>query len=159
MNVRNESKIPIDQIERNASRYRLKVRHSAIHHRGVFALQAIPRNRKVIEYAGAHVRFLEAVRRQRRLKRLGKPLNVYYGLLRRGWVIDGSAGGNGSQFINHCCDPNLGVRRMSGHVLFFSKRRIGAGEELTTDYRYKKGAAPTRCRCGSPRCRGTINIK
>lgn len=143
----------------NASRYRLQIRQSAIHHHGVFALETIPRNHRVIEYAGARLRFREAVRRQRRLKRLGKPLNRYFAWLCRGWVIDGSAGGNGAQLINHCCDPNLGVRRIRGHLLFFSKRRIRAGDELTLDYRYKKNEKPTRCRCGSPKCRGTINVK
>lgn len=159
MRTARGSGIQIGQIEGNESRYRLLIRRSAIHRRGVFALESIPRNHRVIEYTGAHMRLREAKRLQRRLRRLGKPLNVYLGVLSPGWVIDGSAGGNGAQFINHCCDPNLGVRRMRGHVLFFSKRRIHAGDELTVDYRYDKNEKATHCRCGSPKCRGTINLK
>lgn len=147
------------QITQGASRYRLRIKTSSIHHRGVFTLEAIPRNRQVIEYAGQRLRFRDALRAQRRLKRLGKPLNVFYAALTRRWVINGAVGGNGSHFINHCCDPNLGVRRTRGRLLFFSRRPIRAGEELSLDYRYQKGVAVTPCRCGSPKCRGTINVK
>lgn len=145
-------------MERKISGYPLQVQRSAIHNRGLFAQEAIRRNRRVIEYAGTHVRYREVLRRQQRLRRLHKPLHVYFAWLGRGWVIDGGAGGNGAQFINHCCDPNLSVRRIRGHILFFSKRRIRAGEELTIDYRYEKSDRSTRCRCGSPKCRGTINL-
>jgi len=146
-------------MEKTVSRYRLQVQRSAIHKRGVFALEAIPRNRRVIEYTGARLRYGEVVRRQRRLMRMGKPPHVYFAWLGQGWAIDGAAGGNGAQFINHCCDPNLDVRRIRGHILFFSKRRIRSGDELTIDYKYDKAERATRCRCGSPKCRGTINLK
>jgi hypothetical protein len=58
-------------------------------------------------------------------------------------------------FVNHSCDPNL------WHVDAYkiaARRPIAAGEELTVDYGTNSGAEGflMECRCGSPRCRGTI---
>jgi hypothetical protein len=39
-----------------------------------------------------------------------------------------------------------------------SRRQIRRGEELTVDYMFSKKVEPVRCRCGSPKCRGTINL-
>jgi SET domain-containing protein len=147
------------RFKQDSSRYRLRLGRSAIHRRGMFALEPIPGNRKVIEYAGERLSWQQTLRLLRKLWRLRCPRNVYLARLDRRCVIDGTVGGNGSQFINHCCDPNLGVRRIRGHLLFFSRRNIRAGEELTIDYRFRKYVPKTACRCGSPKCRGTINLK
>jgi hypothetical protein len=40
-----------------------------------------------------------------------------------------------------------------------SKRAIRRGEELTVDYHFSDKIEDVRCRCGSAKCRGTINIK
>jgi SET domain-containing protein len=147
------------RIKRECSPYRLRVGRSAIHRRGVFALEPIPRSRKVIEYTGERLTWQQTVRLLRKLWRLGRPTNIYLFRVNRRWIINGAVGGNGSQFINHCCDPNLGLRRIRGHLVFFSRRRIRTGEELTFDYRFRKNVPKTPCRCGSPKCRGTINVK
>jgi uncharacterized protein len=146
-------------IQRKCSPYRLRIGRSAIHRRGVFALTPIPRNRKVIEYTGERLTWPQALQLARRLWKLGRPENVYLFRLNRRWIINGAVGGNGSQFINHCCDPNLGLRRIRGRLVFFSRHRIGTGEELTFDYRFQKSVPKTPCQCGSPKCRGTINLK
>lgn len=124
----------------------------------MFALEPIPRNRKVIEYLGKRLTWRETWRLLRKLWRLGERTNVYLFRLNRRWVINGAVGGNGSQFINHCCDANLSVRRIRGHLMFFSRRNIRAGEELTFDYRFRSYVPKTACHCGSPKCRGTINV-
>jgi uncharacterized protein len=147
------------RFKQDTPRYRLRLGRSAIHRRGMFALEPIPGNRKVIEYAGKRLTWQQTLRLLRKLWRLGRPTNVYIARLNRRWLINGTVGGNGSQFINHCCDPNLGARRIRGHLLFFSRRNIRAGEELTIDYRFPKYVPKTVCRCGSPKCRGTINLK
>jgi uncharacterized protein len=74
------------------------------------------------------------------------------------WYVDGEMGGNGAERINHSCEPNLKVRRIHGHILYFSRRRIGAGEELTIDYHYRPESPRVKCECGAANCRGTINI-
>ncbi len=74
------------------------------------------------------------------------------------WTIDGAAGGSGAEYINHSCDPNLVSRIVKGHILYISARDIRKGEELTIDYRFEKRVEKVHCRCGSPKCRGTINV-
>jgi hypothetical protein len=41
-------------------------------------------------------------------------------------------------------------------LLFFSRRKIRAGEELTWKYRYPVKIHRVPCRCGARRCRGTL---
>jgi len=138
--------------------FRLRVGRSAIHHRGVFALETIPRGKKVIEYTGDQLTRLQVERRARRNERMGSPgRNVYFASISKNGVIDGYTGESGAQFINHCCDPNLAPRLLQRHLWFISRRRIRSGEELTVDYDYAKGSSKTSCRCGSPKCRRTMN--
>ena len=67
--------------------------------------------------------------------------------------------GSGAQYINHCCDPNCYSSIQKGHILYMAKRNIQPGEELTVDYRFDKNVETVICKCGSPLCRGTINLK
>eukprot|EP00996_Jenningsia_fusiforme_P004367 NODE_5181_length_709_cov_30.969697_g4813_i0.p1 GENE.NODE_5181_length_709_cov_30.969697_g4813_i0~~NODE_5181_length_709_cov_30.969697_g4813_i0.p1 ORF type:complete len:166 (+),score=31.11 NODE_5181_length_709_cov_30.969697_g4813_i0:35-532(+) len=59
----------------------------------------------------------------------------------------------GSTFINHSCDPNLGFK---GQMFYVAMRDIAAGEELTHDYAiaFTSGMKEFDCRCGSKLCRG-----
>lgn len=140
------------------SKYQLRVKRSIIHRWGLFALESIPRGRKVIEYTGERLNLKQADQRFRKNIRRGKPReNEYFARLSRGCVIDGSHGESCAQFINHSCDPNLSIRRLRGHLLLFSRRRIRRGEELLSDYAYSKDVPRTPCRCGSPKCRGFMN--
>jgi SET domain-containing protein len=142
-----------------ASRYRLKVRSSLIHHRGVFAAEAIPAQREVIEYTGELVPYSRVLQAHTRRWKSSLRTAVYLARLNKRWVINGAVGGNGAELINHCCDPNLARRRAAGRLLFFSRRRIKAGEELTLDYRFHPDAEQIPCHCGSANCRGTINYQ
>lgn len=57
-------------------------------------------------------------------------------------------------FLNHSCDPNVGVR---GQVVFVARRDVRAGEELTLDYAtIDHDADPMPCRCGTAACRGVV---
>jgi hypothetical protein len=57
--------------------------------------------------------------------------------------------------LNHCCDPNVGVR---GQITFVAMRDIAEGAELTIDYAMIDGDPSERmeCSCGAPRCRKVI---
>jgi SET domain-containing protein len=146
-------------IDPQFTRFRLCVARSRIHHLGVFALEAIPRGREVIEYAGERVSRREA--RRRYLRGWGrKDLQVTY-LLRVDlyWSIDGGAGGCGAELINHSCEPNVIYRKIKGRPMFVSLRKIRAREEITFDYRYPRECTLVPCCCGSKKCRGTINVK
>jgi len=141
-----------------ASQFRLKIRRSEIHRVGVFAAQKIPPGRKVIEYAGERVSIQEALRRLRKIWARKGSKHFYLMRLNRYWCVDGAVAGVGGQWINHSCDPNLAPRRNHGHVLLFSTRQIRKGEELSFDYRFPGNSRPVPCKCGSPKCRGTINL-
>ncbi len=147
------------EIDAEASPFRLEIRRSPIHRLGVFAKEAIPERRRVIEYAGKRLAYGQILKDFRRRRQSGLRKLTYLLRLNRRWVIDGSVGGNGAELINHCCDPNLSRRRVRGHVLFCSRRKVRAGEELTLDYRFDQKAQVIPCHCGSPKCRGTINRK
>lgn len=133
--------------------FRIAVRESAIHRLGVYAEEPIPPRRKVIEYTGARLN-----RRQTKV-RLEREIDLnYLFTLDHYWTLDGSVGGSGAEYINHCCDPNLETRVLKGHILYMSKRGIAAGEELSVDYHFPNNVPKVPCRCGSPKCRGTINV-
>jgi SET domain-containing protein len=132
--------------------YRLEIRESRIHRRGVYALERIPARRKVIEYTGERIS-------RRETKRRGTGSITYLFTLDDYWTIDGSVGGSGAEIINHSCDPNLYTMIFKGHILYMSKRVIRPGEELTVDYRFSDKIDRVKCQCGSPACRGTINVK
>jgi uncharacterized protein len=143
--------IKLDPKEKPAVVYRMEIRDSGIHGRGVFAAQPIPANRKVIEYTGERISAKHADKR-------GHGHCTYYFSLDRYWVLDGAVGGSGAEFINHSCGPNLISRIMKGHILYMSLRRIRAGEELTVDYHFSKNDETTPCHCKAKNCRQTINL-
>jgi hypothetical protein len=70
-----------------------------------------------------------------------------------------------AKYLNHSCDPNLGVKiNRSGLPDFYALRHIEPGEHLTFDYAMTEyvleemelGRERTPCRCGAPNCRGHI---
>jgi len=140
------------QIDVNFACFKLRLAPSKIHRWGVYAAEPIPAGKKVIEYTG------ERISRRETRRRSETSEFTYLFTLDSYWTIDGSAGGSGAEFINHSCDPNLVSRILKGHILYMSVRHIRPGEELTVDYRFEKRVARVSCRCGSPKCRGTINV-
>ena len=132
--------------------FRLRIAPSRIHHRGVYAMENIPANRKVIEYTGEMVNRKEA-------KRRGSGDLIYLFTVNDYWCKDGAVGGSGAELINHCCEPNLRVLITKGHILYMSKRAIRKGEELTVDYNFDRDVETVKCSCGATGCRGTINNK
>ena len=142
-----------------ASPFHLIVRRSRIHRRGLFAGEPIPAHRRVIEYRGKRIPYQQVLREHEKHPSNGLHQATYLLCLNSRWVLDGSVRGNGSELINHSCDPNLSSRRSRGHMFFFSRRKIMAGEELTMDYRFHPKAQIILCHCASAECRGTINRK
>lgn len=70
-----------------------------------------------------------------------------------------------AKYLNHSCDPNLGVKmNRSGLPEFYALRPIEAGEHLTFDYamteyvleEMEEGRERIRCQCGAPNCRGYL---
>lgn len=118
----------------------------------MFAGERIPANRKVIEYTG------ERISRKETKIRAERALNYIF-TLNKYWALDGSVGGSGAEFINHCCEPNIRTWVYREHILYMSQRVIRSGEELTVDYHFDKDVDKVPCSCGALGCRGTINVK
>jgi SET domain-containing protein len=130
----------------------MRLIRSKIHRRGVRAAERIPARRFVIEYTG---RLMS--RKEYDLFKAHK--SPYVWQINSYWSIDGGIGGSGAEFINHSCDPNLRVEFRGRRVFYISRREIKKGEELTIDYRFDPDPKPVVCKCGSKKCRGTINVK
>lgn len=139
------------QISPKATRFRLRVARSPLHRYGVFALEDIPRGRRVIEYTGKRLTYGAAAR-------ICPPKDTYIATMNSSWCVDGRYGGSGAHFINHSCQPNLEWRYIRGRLYLFTLRRIRAGEELTVTYRYAIKIQQIPCRCGARRCRGTLRV-
>lgn len=132
--------------------FKLKIAPSKIHRWGVYAAEPIPPRRKVMEYTG------EKISRRETKRRAETSDMIYLFTLDPYWTIDGSVGGSGAEYINHCCEPNLVARIVRGHIIYQSLRAIKKGEELTIDYHFDKKVERVPCRCGAAKCRGTINL-
>ena len=128
---------------------RIVARKSAINGKGCFAVEALPARRKIGELLGERITNREAA------LRVAKGGKVRICQLDDRWSIDASRGGNATAYINHSCDPNCFSRVQHGHVLFFAKRAIAPGEELTLDYTPSQHPG-RRCTCGAANCRGVM---
>jgi SET domain-containing protein len=140
------------KIDERYACFRLRIRKSRIHRFGVYAAEPIPARRKVIEYTGERIS-------RRETKRRGAGSITYLFSLDDYWTLDGAIGGSGAEIINHSCEPNLFASIRQGHILYFSRRVIQPGEELTVDYRFSEDIERVRCGCGARQCRGVINLK
>lgn len=113
-------------------RDRIAVRESGVHGRGVYAVAAIAKGKKIIEYKGEHISWKEALRRHPHDP--DDPNHTFYFSLEDGSVIDAKYGGNRARWINHACKPNCEAREKDGRVFIHALRDIDAGEELFYDY-------------------------
>jgi SET domain-containing protein len=132
--------------------FKIKLAKSKIHRWGVYAEELIPGGRKIMEYTG------ERISRRETKRRADASEMIYLFTLDNYWCLDGSVGGSGAEYINHSCDPNLVTRIVKGHIIYMSMRDIEPGEELTVDYRFDKKVEKVECKCGTAKCRGTINL-
>ena len=81
----------------------------------------------------------------------------------RNTVIDAAVNGSDARFINHHCDGNCTSVIENRRVFIDALRAIAPGEELGYDYEIgrDKDDPPNvdeiyACRCGSPKCRGSM---
>jgi SET domain-containing protein len=142
------------KIDEKYACFKLEIRPSKIHRWGVYAGENIPARRKVMEYTGERINRKETKRRSEEQFKM-----LYLFTLDNYWTLDGSVGGSGAEYINHCCEPNIVTLVRQGHILYMTRRAIRKGEELTVDYHFAKNVDKVTCRCGAETCRGTINLK
>jgi hypothetical protein len=136
------------------------VRRSRIEGRGAFATEPIRKGRKVGEYTGERITHEQSDERYD-----DKLARTYLFIVDSKIVIDADVGGNDVRFINHSCDPNCESRMDARkRVFIYATRNIEPGEELAYDYRLQLNPGEDLleemmdfpCRCGSPKCRGTL---
>jgi SET domain-containing protein len=127
------------------------VKQSKIDGKGCFATVPFAKGRKIAEYVGEKISRHEITRRLRGKRRIHICGVDSY------WAIDGSKSGNGTQYINHSCEPNCFVKIIHGHIIFFALRDIQPGEEILLDYEESYHSDKKRCDCGAASCRGRIN--
>jgi SET domain-containing protein len=152
--ARSQGSKKVPSIDPKYACYKLTIRSSGIHRHGIFAGEDIPVRRKVIEYKGERISRKETRRRSDEQGDL-----IYLFTLDNYWTLDGSVGGSGAEYINHSCDPNIRTVVTKGHILYMSAKPIRKGQELTVDYHFSKDIEKIPCKCGSAKCRGTINVK
>ena len=152
--VANKAAEKIPRIDERYANFKLSIRPSGIHRYGLYADEFIPARRKVMEYTGERIN-----RRETRRRSEEQGSMIYLFTLDSYWTLDGAVGGSGAEYINHCCDPSIRTLVTKGHILYMAARDIKKGEELTVDYHFSKDIEKIPCKCGSPKCRGTINVK
>ena len=122
-----------------ASKFKLRVARG-LSGKGIFALEPIPKGKRIIEYIGKEV----PVEKQE------SATGRYLFETGRKKMIDGNVKENIARFVNHSCRPNCEAKGPSGKVFIYSIRKIKAGEELTYDYGeeyFDDYIKPVGCKC------------
>jgi len=114
-------------------------------------LQSIPKNKRIVDYAGEKITSKDSSPREEAYLARG---HIWCFKLNNRWVIDAAVGGNIARFINHACKPNCYSHIVDGTIWIRAARSIRKGEELTYNYN-TEGAAEIPCRC-RPGCKNQL---
>ena len=147
---------------------KIQARKSTIHGNGVFALEALAKGERVIEYKGLRRTHAEVDADDAGDVESG---HTFLFTLNDDYVIDANYKGNDARWINHSCAPNCeaviaeaeGDDRTADKVFIEAIRDIKPGEELTYNYGITLAERHTprlkkiwECRCGAKNCTGTM---
>lgn len=122
---------------------RIARRKSSVHGDGVFAVDAIAKGTRIIDYAGELIRAADSEEREDRYSAEGC---IWVFRVNRSWSRDANVGGNIARFINHACEPNCYFEVVDKIIWIRARRDIRRGEELTYDYK-TTGHRHIPCRC------------
>jgi SET domain-containing protein len=146
----------------SASRRRVSVRPSLIHGHGLYALVDLSPNEQILEFHGEVITWDAAMSRCPDGADEDESL-TYFFERSDGMVIDRSAGGNSTRFINHSCEPNCEAIEVEGRIYLHAAELVRAGEELLIDYALfaeEPNDAGVRarysCNCSAAECRMTM---
>jgi SET domain-containing protein len=118
-------------------------RKSRIEGWGVFATETIPKNKRIIDYAGEKIPNKESLKREAKYLDKG---HIWCFKLTSRTAVDAHVGGNISRFINHSCKPNCYVQIIDGVIWIRAAKTIRKGTELNYNYN-TEGEASIKCRC------------
>lgn len=127
---------------------------------GVRTLEALKPNQLVIEYCGEVIPKSLFLKRTQEYSQSGMK-HFYFMSLKTDEIIDAQKKGNASRFINHSCNASCELQKWTVNsrvrMGIFAKREVGAGDELTFDYKFERyGAQAQPCYCGEENCKGII---
>lgn len=131
--------VSLPKVERKKSR---------LHGFGVFALETINKNKRIIDYAGELITNKQSEAREDRYLSKGC---IWVFRVNRNWSRDAAVGGNDARFINHSCTPNcwIEVEPKTKTIWVRASKTIRKGEELTYDYNTEGDKViPCKCRPG-----------
>ncbi len=130
-----------------------KGKASRIHGRGLFANEPIRKN-EIVAIKGGHIITRDQLRK--RSKTIG---DSYIQIDDDFFLapISKREHDRVMMFLNHSCDPNVGVK---GQITYVAMRNIKTGEELTLDYAMiDDDDFEMSCHCGKPNCRRVVTGK
>jgi len=129
---------------------RIQRKKSKLHGFGVFAREAINKNKRIIDYAGELISNKQSEKREDRYLKKGC---IWVFRVNRNWSRDAAVGGNVARFINHACKPNcwIEVDAKTKTIWIRAAKAIAPGEELVYDYN-TEGDKVIPCRC-RPNCK------
>lgn len=145
-------------------------RRSKIHGNGVFATATIRKGEQIVEYKGKLRTHDDVDAAYEGEFNTG---HTFLFILNKHWVVDANIQGNIARWINTGCEPNAVAFIHSENkkkpdpkkdrVIIEALRSIKPGEEIIYDYSLAFDVPYTpkllrtwACRCGSPKCRGTM---
>ena len=127
---------------------KIERKQSRLHGFGVFALETINKNKRIIDYAGELISNKESEAREDRYLEKGC---IWVFRVNRNWSRDANVDGNVARFINHSCKPNcwIEVDGKTRTIWVRAAKRIRKGQELTYDYNTEGDKViPCQCRPG-----------
>jgi hypothetical protein len=115
---------------------------------GIYAIEVVAAG-EVVSVWGGYVVDVE------QLNTLPHDVQQHSVQIEEGLYLATIGGAETADYINHSCDPNLGLR---GQITLVALRDIEAGEEVAFDYAMTDSTPydEFECRCGSVNCRGTV---
>jgi hypothetical protein len=115
---------------------------------GVYAIETVAAGEVVSAWGGYIVD-------REQLEKLPHEIQQHTVQIEEGLYSATIGGAETADFINHSCDPNLGLR---GQITLVALRDIEAGEEVCFDYAMTDCTPydEFECCCGTAACRGTV---
>jgi len=129
---------------------KIERKQSRLHGYGVFALETINKNKRIIDYAGELINNKRSESREDRYLSRGC---IWVFRVNRNWSRDAAVGGNVARFVNHSCRPNCWkkVDQKTKTIWIRAAKQIRKGQELVYDYNTDGDKAiPCKCR---PKCK------
>jgi uncharacterized protein len=125
-----------------------EVRKSKIHGRGVFAIADITKD-EIVAVKGGHI--VDGKTLREKITPVLGPVEIQIDDNLFVAPVTGEERELSMLYLNHSCDPNLGLR---GEITFVAMRDIRPGEELTHDWAMTDDDDYSmKCSCGSANCR------